>query len=63
MSAHKLGYPSLVDVRYRQAGVWLWPWECFIHDNGGNGSLMAIRDSRVFYFLNNKDKRFLYEWF
>jgi hypothetical protein len=26
-------------------------------------AVMAIRDSRVFYFLNNKDKRFLYEWF
>ena len=26
-------------------------------------ALMAIRGSRVFYFLNNKDKRFLYEWF
>ena len=38
MSTHKLGYPSLVDARYRQAGVWLWPWECFINDNGGNGS-------------------------
>ena len=25
--------------------------------------LMAIRGSRGFYFLNNKDKRFLYEWF
>jgi len=24
---------------------------------------MAIRGSRVVYFLNNKDKRFLYEWF
>ena len=26
-------------------------------------AVMAIRGSRVFYFLNNKDKRFLYEWF
>jgi len=26
-------------------------------------ALIAIRGSRVFYFLNNKDKRFLYEWF
>lgn len=26
-------------------------------------AVMAIRDSRGFYFLNNKDKRFLYEWF
>ena len=26
-------------------------------------AVMAIRDSRVFYFLKNKDKRFLYEWF
>jgi len=26
-------------------------------------ALIAIRGSRVFYSLNNKDKRFLYEWF
>lgn len=38
MSTHKLGFPSLVDVHYRQAVVWLWPWECFINDNSGNGS-------------------------
>jgi len=25
--------------------------------------LMAIRGSRGFYFLSNKDKRFLYEWY
>ncbi|XXK45873.1 hypothetical protein ACMAY4_04875 [Porticoccaceae bacterium nBUS_17] len=38
MSPHNHGFPSLVDVHYRQAGVWLRPWECFINDNGGNGS-------------------------
>ncbi|MDB3884505.1 hypothetical protein N9320_02805 [Porticoccaceae bacterium] len=40
MSPHNRGFPSLVDVHYRHAGVWLWlwPWECFINDNGGNGS-------------------------
>ena len=51
MSTHKLGYPSLVDVRYRQAVVWLWPWECFIHDNGGNGSFDGDQGLSGFLFF------------
>lgn len=51
MSTHKLGYPSLVDVRYRRAGIWLWPWECFIHDNGGNGSFDGDQGLSGFLFF------------
>jgi hypothetical protein len=49
MSPHNRGFPSLVDVHYRQAGV--WPWECFINDNGGNGSFDGDQGLSGFLFF------------
>ena len=63
MSTHKLGYPNIVDGRYRQVVFGFGLGSVLFMITEAMAALMAIRGSRVFYFLNNKDKRFLYEWF